>query len=350
MNQPAEEEASMTEVSIVGVDLAKQAFQLHAAARDGMVVFRRKLSRSKFVEVMAKLPRCVVAMEACATAHYWGRVLGAQGHEVRLIPPVYVKPFVKRQKNDAADAEAIVEAAQRPTMRTVAVKSADQQARAMLFRTREMLIGQRTQLANALRGHLAEHGHLVPQGLGNVARFAAIIASTENDLPDLVRDLARLYLDQIAHLSERIKTLEVRMADEAEKSAVATRLRRMPGIGPVTAMAIETFAPAMANFRRGRDFAAWLGLVPRQHSSGGKQRLGRTSKMGQRDIRRLLIVGAMSVVTWRGRRSSPGSWLARMLARKPRMLVAVALANKMARAIWAMITYERDYQEPAAAV
>ena len=140
------------------------------------------------------------------------------------------------------------------------------------------------------------------------------------------------------------------MAAEAKKSAVASRLRRMPGIGPVTAMAIETFAPAMANFRRGRDFAAWLGLVPRQHSTGGKQRLGRTSKMGQRDIRRLLIVGAMSVVTWKGRRSSPGSWLARMLARKPRMLVAVALANKMARAIWAMITYERDYQEPAAAV
>ncbi|MFY9827775.1 MAG: IS110 family transposase, partial [Rhodoplanes sp.] len=182
----------MTEVNIIGVDLAKHAFQLHAAAGDGSVVFRRKLSRSKFVEVMAKLPRCVVAMEACATAHYWGRVLVTQGHEVRLIPPVYVKPFVKRQKNDAADAEAIVEAAQRPTMRTVAVKSADQQARAMLFRTREMLIGQRTQLANALRGHLAEHGHLVPQGLGNVARFAAIIASAENDLPDLVRDLARL--------------------------------------------------------------------------------------------------------------------------------------------------------------
>ncbi len=294
---------------------------------------------------MAKLPRCVVAMEACATAHHWGRVLG-----VRLIPPVYVKPFIKRQKNDAADAEAIVEAAQRPTMRTVAVKSTDQQSRAMLFRTREMLIGQRTQLANALRGHLAEHGHLVPQGLGNVARFAAIIASAENYLPDLVQDLARLYLDQITHLSERIKTLEARMADEAEKSAVATRLRRMPGIGPVTAMAIETFAPAMASFRRGRDFAAWLGLVPRQHSTGGKQRLRRTSKMGQRDIRRLLIVGAMSVITWKGRHSSPGSWLARMLARKPRMLVAVALANKMARAIWAMITYERDYQEPAAAV
>lgn len=339
----------MTEVSIVGVDLAKHVFQMHAAARDGSVVFRRKLSRSQFVDAMAKLPRCVVAMEACATAHHWGRVLGAQGHEVRLIPPVYVKPFVKRQKNDAADAEAIVEAVQRPTMRTVAVKSADQQARAMLFRTRELLIGQRTQLVNALRGHLAEQGQFVAKGLCNVARFTAIIADAGNGLPELVREMARLYLDQIAHLSKRIDTLGARIADAAKISAVATRLRCMPGIGPVTAMAIETFAPAMTSFRRGRDFAAWLGLVPRQHSSGGKQKLGRTSKMGQRDIRRLLIIGAMSVVTWKGRRSAPNSWLGRMLARKPRMIVAIALANKMARAVWAMITHDRDYREPAVA-
>lgn len=339
----------MAEVRIIGVDLAKHVFQIHASAKDGAVIFRRKLSRSQFAGAMAKLPRCVVAMEACATAHCWGRVLRAQGHDVKLIPPIYVKPFVKRQKNDMADAEAIVDASQRPTMRTVPIKTADQQAHAMLFRTRELLIGQRTQLANALRGHLAEHGHLAPIGLGNVIRLSAILAQAGNDLPDLVRDLGRLYLDQIAQLTERIEELDVQMADEAKQSAIATRLRRMPGIGPVTAMAIETFAPEMASFQRGRDFAAWLGLVPRQHSSGGKCKLGRTSKMGQRDIRRLLIVGAMSVVTWKGRRGgTPGSWLARMLARKPRMLVAIALANKIARAIWAMIVHDREYREPAA--
>ena len=210
----------MAEVSIVGVDLAKHVFQLHAAASDGSVIFRRKVSRSQFAGMMAKLSRCVVAMEACATAHHWGRVLSAQGHEVRLIPPVYVKRFVKRQKNDMADAEAIVDAAQRPTMRVVAIKSVDQQAHAMLFRTRELLIGQRTQLANALRGHLAEHGHIVPHGLGNVRRFAGIVTDATNDLPQLVRDLAHIYLDQVAQLSVRIEALERQMADQAKKSVI----------------------------------------------------------------------------------------------------------------------------------
>ncbi len=340
----------MSEVSIVGVDLAKNVFQLHAAAADGTVVFRRKVSRSQFVTLMAKLPRCLVAMEACATAHFWGRTLAALEYRVRLIPPVYVKPFVKRQKNDAADAEAIVEAAQRPAMRTVEIKSREQQARAMLFRTREMLVGQRTQMVNAVRAHMAEHGHIVPHGLGRVQALALTIGDPETDLPMLVRDLARLHLDQIEQLSAQIAALDKKMAAEAKASRIAARLQRMPGIGPVTAIAIETFAPTMASFDRGRDFSAWLGLVPRQHSSGGKAKLGRTSKMGQRDIRRLLIIGAMSVVTWKGRSgAAPGSWLARMLARKPRMLVAIALANKMARAIWAMIAHDQDYREPATA-
>lgn len=338
----------MAEVSIVGIDLAKRVFRLHGTASDGTMVFRRKLSRAQFEATMRKLPSCTVAMEACATAHYWGRVLSAMGHEVRLIAPIYVKPFVKRQKNDMADAEAIVEAAQRPTMRTVPIKSPEQQARAMLFRTRELLVGQRTQLVNALRGHMAEHGHHAPIGLCSIKRLAAIIELLDNGLPDLIRDLGRLYLDQIAHLNLRIDELDAQMAKEARKSSLVQRLCRMPGIGPVTATAIETFAPDMETFRRGRDFAAWLGLVPRQHSSGGKQKLGRTSKAGQRDIRRLLIVGAMSIVAWKGRRGDkPGSWLARMLERKPRMLVAIALANKMARMIWAMIVHDEDYREPA---
>ena len=339
----------MDEISIVGVDLAKQVFQIHGATADGRAVFRKKLSRPQFAKFMAALPPCIVAMEACGTAHYWGRELALLGHDIRLIPPVYVKPFVKRQKNDAADAEAIAEAVQRPNMRTVAVKSSAQQARAMLFRTRDLLVGQRTQLVNALRGHLAEHGIVLGKGIANVERLA--LRLEDDDLPDLVRHLGRIYLDQIAQLGAEIEKLDKRIVAAAKQNGEARRLQTMPGIGPVCAMAITAFAPDMREFRRGRDFAAWLGLVPRQHSSGGKQKLGRTSKMGQRDIRRLLIVGAMSIVHWRGRDGGrPGSWLARMLARKPRMLVAIALANKMARMVWAMLVREEDYRDPTGAV
>lgn len=319
----------MDEVSIVGVDLAKQVFQVHGAAQDGRVLFRKKLSRLQFPKFMAALPPCVVAMEACGTAHYWGRQLSGFGHEVRLIPPVYVKAFVKRQKNDAADAEAVAEAAMRPTMRTVALKTSDQQARAMLFRTRDLLVGQRTQMVNALRGHLAEHGIIVGKGLDKVDRLGALI--TSENLPELVQSMSRLYLGKIEQLYVEIDQIDRLIASEARKSDVVRRLQKMPGIGPICAMAITAFAPSMQEFRCGRDFAAWLGLVPRQHSSGGKQKLGRTSKMGQRDIRRLLIIGAMSVVHWKGRGGGkPGSWLSNMLARKPRMLVAIAMANKMA--------------------
>jgi transposase len=270
---PEREEASMKEVTIVGIDLAKQVFQIHGASADGAVVFRKKLSRAQLVRFMADLPQCIVAMEACATAHHWGREMIRLGHEVRLIPPVYVKPFVKRQKNDASDAEAIAEAALRPTMRTVSVKTPAQQSRAMLFRTRELLVGQRTQMINALRGHLAEHGLVVAKGVGNVRRLSEIVADADGFLPELVREMSALYLDRIEQTSHQITALERRIAAEARQSDVARRLGTMPGIGPICAMAVETFAPAMETFRRGRDFSAWLGLVPRQHSSGGRQKL-----------------------------------------------------------------------------
>jgi transposase len=290
-------------------------------------------------------------MEACGTAHHWGRELAQLGHDVRLIPPIYVKPFVKRQKNDAADAEAVAEAALQPTMRTVPVKTSEQQARAMLFRTRELLVGQRTQLVNALRAHLAEHGVIAAKGMGSVERLAALARNEAAPLPELVRDLSEIYLGQIARVSEEIGALQRRIAVEARESPVVRRLQKMPGVGPICAMAVETFAPPMEGFQRGRDLAAWLGLVPRQHSSGGQQRLGRTSKMGQRDIRRLLILGAMAVVRWRSRDGGrPRSWLAGMLARKPKMLVAIALANKMARMIWAMLVRHEEYRDPKGAV
>jgi transposase len=340
----------MEKVSIIGLDLAKRSFQAHGAHADGSVAFRRKLSREKLLTFFAEQPQCVVAMEACGSAHHWGRVFRHLGHEVRLIPPAYVKPFVKRQKNDAADAEAICEAASRPTMRFVAVKTEEQQARAMLFRTRDLLVRQRTQLINALRGHLAEHGVVAAQGPSNVKVLAEAIEELTTSLPLLVVELSRVFFEQIDGLSKKVAELEKVTTYEAARGATTRRLQTLPGVGPITAMAIETFGPPMVVFKRGRDFSAWLGLVPRQHSTGGKQVLGKTSKMGQRDIRRLLIIGAMAVVRSALRKGTPeGSWLHRMLARKPRKLVAIALANKMARSIWAMLTKGEDYRIPAAA-
>src|SRR6056297_1023021 len=346
-NLKPKEKASMEAASIIGIDLAKNVFQLHGAAADGTIVFRKKLSRPQFARFMADQPPCRVAMEACASAHHWARQMTRQGHEVRLIAPHYVKPFIKRQKNDAADAEAIVEAALRPTMRFVEPKSADQQARAVAFRTREQLVKQRTESVNALRSHLYEFGHVASEGIGYVPRLAKVVDGPKTDVPELARDICRMLLEQIAHLTERLKDLKARIEAMSDEAEMPRRLRTMPGVGPITALAVETFAPPMDQFRRGRDFAAWLGLVPRQHSTGGKQRLGKTSKMGQRDIRRLLVIGATAVIRWTSRRGAPkGSWLARMLERKPIPVVAVALANKMARGIWAMLTRGESYCGP----
>ena len=279
----------MAEVTIIGIDLAKRSFQLHGSRADGSVAFRRKLSREKVLGFLALQPRCVVAMEACASAHYCGREIGKLGHGVKLVPPVYVKPFVKRQKNDAADAEAICEAASRPTMRFVAVKTEEQQSRGMLLGTRELLVRQRTQTINALRGHLAEFGVVAPRGPAYVGRLAEAIEDADSGLPNAVRELGALLLGQVAALDERVAGLENALRARAREDAQAVRLMSIPGIGPLSAMAIQAFAPPMESFRRGRDFAAWLGLVPRQNSTGGKPKLGRISKMGQRDLRRLLV-------------------------------------------------------------
>lgn len=338
----------MEKVTIIGVDLAKNVFQLHGAAADGSVVFRKKLSRPQFQKFMAAQPACIVAMEACGSGHYWARQMAQLGHEPKLISPRYVKPFLKRQKNDAADAEAIVEAAQRPTMRFVEPKSEEQQCRTVIFRTRERMVNQRTELVNALRAHLYEFGFVAPQGIGHLGRLVEVVEDKHCALPDLVRDTCCDLLDQIWRLTDRIDALKNKIDALSKEGEMSKRLRTMPGVGPIAALAIETFAPSMETFKCGRDFAAWLGLVPRQNSTGGKQKLGKTSKMGQRDIRRLLIIGAMAVVRWASRKGAPeGSWLGRMLAKKPRMLVAIALANKMARGIWAMLTKQEAYRNPA---
>ena len=334
---------------MIGVDLGKRSFQLHGVRDDGSAVFRKKVSRERFLaEVSEHGPR-IVAMEACGSAHHWGRELQSMGFEVRLVPPTYVKPFVKRHKNDAADAEAVCEASSRPGMRFVAVKSAEQQADAMLFRTRDLLTRQRTQTVNALRGHLAEHGVVAPQGIANVARLAAEIDDPEARLPEAVRDLGRLLLEQIGSFDAKIGELDKEVRKRAKESDEAKRLMSIPGIGPICAMAIQAFAPPMEGFRCGRDFSAWLGLVPRQCSTGGKPKLGRISKMGQRDLRRLLIAGAIAVIRWASRRGTDDPWLAALLTRKPPMLAAAALANKMARVVWAVATKKEFYKAPASA-
>jgi transposase len=338
------------QASTIGLDIAKRVFQAHGADAAGRVVFRKRLTRAKLLEFFAAQPPCVVAMEACAGSHHWGRELGELGHTVRLIPPAYVKPFVKRQKNDAADAEAICEAAQRPGMRFVPVEDEAQQASGVVFRARDLLVRQRTQCINALRGHLAEYGHVVPQGPAHVDSLVALVEDPESSVPEGARTILKVLIGTLGALEAQIRDLDAEIARRAKADPVARRLMTIPGIGPIAATAITALVPAPEGFRAGRDFAAWLGLTPLQRSTGGKQKLGAISRMGERTIRRLLILGASAVVRWAGQGGAPaGSWLARMRTRKPRMLVTVALANKTARIVWALLVRGGVYRAPVAA-
>lgn len=336
---------------IIGVDLAKRVFQVHGATRSGDVLYRKKLSREQFRSFLVSLPPCLVVFEACGSASYWAREAKSFGHQAKLIAPQYVRPFVKRQKNDAADAEAIAIAARQPEMRFVSPKSEDQQARAAVFRGRERLVRQRTELMNALRANFYEYGVVFPIGMNQAHKMTSWLTEHSDTLPKIMVDECADILALIGELSSRIAAKTKLLASLAAESDTARRLQTMPGVGPMTALAVEAFAPNLNEFRSGRDFAAWLGLVPRQHTSGGKERLGRVSKAGQTDIRRLLIIGAMSRVIGRGARNiAAPSWLGRLMHRKPKMLAAIALANKMARQLWAMLTKNKDYQDPDALV
>lgn len=293
----------------------------------------------------------MVDFETCGSTHFWAREMEAHGHEVKLFAPQYVRPFVKRQKNDAADADAIVIAARQPEMRFLDPKTVEQQSCAAVFRGRERLVHQRTADVNALRTLLYEHGYVFPVGMSHLNRMTALVEDETVNLHALIREERLDLLVQIAEKTARIIERTTKLKTLAAQSDRAHRLQTMPGVGPLTAIAVEAFGPDMAQFKTGRDFAAWLGLVPKQHSSGGKERLGRMTKAGQADIRRLLIIGAMSRLNWIGQRTIvEGRWLSRMLTRKPKMLVAIALANKMARQIWAMLTKNEDYRDPAMAV
>jgi len=347
----------MEEVSIIGLDIAKSVFHAHGADASGRMIFSRRLTRAKLLKFFADQPSCVVALEACGGAHHWAREITAIGHEVKLIPPAYVKPFVKRSKSDAIDAEAICEAAQRPSMRYAAIKTEQQQAAGMVFRTRDLLVRQRTQLINAIRGHLGEFGWVAPKGPSHVTALVGQLDESEElgaSLPEAARAMFVAMAEQLEQLSKQVALLDKEIAKRAREDASARQLMTIPGVGPITATAILALAPPPENFAKGRDFAAWLGLTPRQHSTGGKERLGSISKMGERTLRRLLIIGSSAVVLHASKRgAAKGSWLEQMLERKPRMLVTVALANKTARIIWAVLMknedYKQDYKAPVAA-
>ena len=330
----------MTNITTIGLDLAKSVFQVHGADRDGGPVLRRKLRRSQVLGFFAKLPPCVIGIEACASAHYWARELRELGHSVRLIPPQYVKPFVKTNKNDASDAEAICEALSRPTMRYATVKSAEQQSVLTLHRARELLVRQRTMLINAIRGHCAEFGIVAAQGASKVTALIGIIQDHQDDrLPALARQALGSLIRQYEMVQEQILGLERQLMSWHRSTEASRRLATIPGVGVITATALVATIGDASQFRSGRQLAAWLGLVPKQHSSAGKDRLGRISKRGDGYLRKLLVHGARAVLLWSRRKKEERSrWQAALLARRPTNVVLVAMANKTARIVWALLS------------
>jgi transposase len=336
-------EPSVDQITRIFIDTSKSVFQLHGVNAAEEPVVRRKLRRGQMVEFFSRLEPVVVGLEACGASHYWARELRGLGHEVRLIAPQHVKPYVKRNKNDARDAEAGCEAMSRPTMSFVPAKSADEQAGLMLLGTRERLIRTRTQLSNAIRGHAAEFGLIAARGLDKIAPLLARIADDES-LSELARGLFALLGEEYVQLAARIDEAEARLATWRRANAPSQRLARVPSIGPVGSAMLVMKTPDPAAFKSGRQFAAWIGLTPKDHSTAGKQRLGVISRAGDEALRSTLVVGATAVIRQvRAGRAKPSPWLARLLARKPPKLAAVALANKVARIAWKMMLTGEDY-------
>jgi transposase len=333
----------MTKVITIGLDLGKNVFQVHGVDGSGAAVVRRRLRRGEVLSFFAKLDSVTIGIEACATAHHWARALAALGHTVRLMPARYVKAYVKRQKNDASDAAAICEAVMRPTMHFVPVKTVEQQSALMLHRARDLLIRQRTMLVNALRGHLAEFGLVRARGAKSLDELLALIDS--DDVPALARRALRPLVSQLEASEAQVAALDGAIREWHQGNDASRRLATVPGIGPLTASAIAASVPDAGAFANARQFAAWLGLVPRQNTTGGKPRLGSISKQGNAYIRRLLIIGAQSVLRW-ARPTRPTPWLLALLDRRPRKVVAVALANKMARIAWALLARGERYRNP----
>jgi transposase len=338
-------------VTTVGVDLAKNVFQIHAVDERGKVVVRKQLKRDQVAAFFAKLEPCLVGIEACASAHHWARKLQGFGHTVRLIAPQFVKPYVKANKNDAADAEAICEAVTRPTMRFVAVKSAEAQSILMLHRSRHLLVRQRTAQISAMRAHLAEYGVIAPKGRAHVRELIEALDKGEGALPEMARQVLILIARTIEGLTVQIRKIEAELLAWYRTNQVCRRLSTIPGIGFITATALAASVVDAKVFRSGRQFAAWLGLVPRQHSSGGKERMGGISKMGDRYLRHLLVLGGTAIVRYTRRKATAVSaWADKLLARKPARLVTVAVANKMARIAWAVMARDEGYRATPALV
>ena len=337
----------MDEITTIGIDLAKNVFQFHGVDADGRVILRRQLKRGEVLKFCAQLPACLIGMEACAGAHYWARELIALGHDVRLMPPSYVKPYVRRGKTDAADAEAICEAVTRPSMRFVPVKTEEQQAVLMAHRTRDFLVRQLTQIGNSIRAHLGEFGLVAPKGVHNVE---ALLDAVEEKrlLPAPALKPLKLLSTQFKETRARVEQITRTIEAAQRNDAKAKRLATIPGVGTLTSSVVAATAPDVSNFRSARDFSAWRGLTPKPHSSGGKEHLGCISKMGNRYIRRLLYLGAMAQISARRKRSPGEDWLWGMLQRKPVKLVAIALANRMARTIWALLKTGESYKVRAA--
>ncbi len=339
----------MSQIKRIGLDTSKAVFTLHCVDQTGQTVLRTNLRRAQMATYFKKLAPAEIALEACGSSHHWARELTALGHEVRLIPPQYVKPFVKRAKNDRNDAEAICEAAGRPGMRFVPVKTAMQQAQGMVLKVRETLVHQRTQLANALRGHAAEFGIIAAKGISQITPLLEAIEA-ETAIPSEAKDMLALLGQEIEHLDTKLAEIEAKLASAHKANALSQRLATIPGVGRIIALTFATEVDPTA-FQSGRHLAAWIGLTPKEHSTGGKQKMGGISRAGNERLRRLLVTGATAVIRFAARPSnkSASEWLLKLLQNKQRKLVAVALANKTARIIWAMMKSGEAYRRPSTA-